>query len=61
MKNLEKQRQENGQTFLLMIPFFSFNKASKIKFVNISSIKESVFDVTLIGLVNKEMQLCAKI
>ena len=39
----------------------SFNKVSKIKFVNILSVKETVFDVTLIGLVIKEMQPCAKI
>ena len=33
---------------LLMIPFLSFNEAPKINFVNILSIKETVFDVTLV-------------
>ena len=37
----------------LMIPFLSFNEVSKIKFVNILSIKETVFDVTPVGLVVK--------
>ena len=61
-KNLEKQIQENGPTQqFLIIPFLSFNEASKIKFVNILSIKEPVFDVTLVGLVSKRMQPCAKI
>ena len=36
-----------------MIPFLSFNEVSKIKFVNILSIKETVFDVTPVGLVVK--------
>ena len=44
-----------------MIPFLSFNEVSKTKFVNILSIKETVLDVTLVGLVIKGMQPCAKI
>ena len=36
---------------LLMIPFLSFNEVSKIKFVNILSINETVLDVTLVGFV----------
>ena len=44
-----------------MIPFLSFNEVSKIKFVNILSIKETVLDVTLVGFVIKGMQPCAKI
>ena len=44
-----------------MILFFSFNEVSKIKFVNILSIKETIFDVTLVGLVIKRMQPCAKV
>ena len=39
-----------------MAPFLSFNEIPKKKFVNILSIKETVFDVTLVGLVIKEMQ-----
>ena len=35
-----------SDTSLLMIPFLSFNEVSKIKFVNILSIKETVLDVT---------------
>ena len=46
---------------LLMIPFLSFNEASKIKFVNVLSIKGTVSDVTLVGFVIKGMQPCAKI
>ena len=44
-----------------MISFSSFNEVSKTKFVNKLSIKETVFDVTLVGLVIKGMQPCAKI
>ena len=44
-----------------MIPIFSFNEVSKIKLVNILSIKETVFDVNLVGLVIKGMQPFAKI
>ena len=40
-----------------MIPFLIFNEVSKIKFVNILSIKETVLDVTLVGFVIKGMQL----
>ena len=40
-----------SDTSLLMIPFLSFNEVSKIKFVNILSIKETVLDVTLVGFV----------
>ena len=39
-----------SDTSLVMIPFLSFNEVSKIKFVNILSIKETIFDVTLVGL-----------
>ena len=39
-----------------MISFSSFNEVSKTKFVNKLSIKETVFDVTLVGLVIKGMQ-----
>ena len=46
---------------LLMIPFLSFNKVSKIKFVNTFSIKETVFAVAVVGLVIKKMQPFAKI
>ena len=38
-----------------MIPFLSFNEVPKAAFVNISSIKETVFDITLIDLVIKVM------
>ena len=44
-----------------MIPFLSFNEVSKIKFVNILSIKETILDVTLVGFVIKGMQPYAKI
>ena len=44
-----------------MIPFLSFNKVSKIRFVNTFSIKETVFAVTAVGLVTKKMQPFAKI
>ena len=44
-----------------MIPFLSFNEVSKIKFVDELSIKETVFDVTLVGFVYPGMQTCAKI
>ena len=50
-----------SNTSLLMIPFLSFNEASKIKFVNILSIKETVSDVTLVEFVIKGTQPCAKI
>ena len=50
-----------SETSLLMISFFSFNEVSKTKFVNILSIKKTVLVVTLVGLVIKEMQPCAKI
>ena len=43
-----------SDTSLLMTPFLSFNKVSKTKCVNILSIKENVFDVTLVGLLSKE-------
>ena len=44
-----------------MIPFLSFNKVSKIRFVNTFSIKETVFAVAVVGLVTKKMQPFAKI
>ena len=44
-----------------MISFLSFNKVSKIKFVNILSVKETVLDITLVGSVIKGMQQYAKI
>ena len=50
-----------SDTSLLMIPFLSFNEESKIRFVNILSIKDTVLDVTLVGFVIKGMQPCAKI
>ena len=53
MKSLEKQIHEYGQTIILIIPFLSFGEVSKIKLVNILSIKETVCDVTLIGLITK--------
>ena len=43
-----------------MIPFLSFTEVSKVKFVNILSTKETIFDVTLVGLIIKIMQPCAK-
>ena len=48
----ETNREKWPESFL-MIPFLSFNEVSKIKFVNILSIKETVFDVTPVGLVVK--------
>ena len=48
-------------TSILIFPFLSFNEVSKIKFVSILSIKETVWDVTLVGIVIKGMQPCAKI
>ena len=53
MKSLEKQIHEYGQTIILIIPFLSFGEVSKIKLVNILSIKETVCDVTLIDLITK--------
>ena len=50
-----------SDTSLLMIPLLSFNEESKIRFVNILSIKDTVLDVTLVGFVIKGMQPCAKI
>ena len=47
----ERNTGKWSDTSLLMIPFLSFNKVSKIKFVNILSIKETVLDVTLVGFV----------
>ena len=44
-----------------MIPFLSFIEVSKIKFAEILSNKETVFDVTLVVHVNKGTQPCAKI
>ena len=59
MKNLQKQTQKRGQihyTLLyITILFLSFNDVSKIEFVNILSVKETVFDATLNGLVIKGM------
>ena len=43
-----------------MIPCLSFNEVSKTRYVNILSIKETVFDVTLVDLVFKGMQPCTK-
>ena len=40
---------------LLKTRFLSFNDVPKIKFVNILSIKETVLDATLVGLVIKGM------
>ena len=50
-----------SDTSLLMIPFLSFNEVSKIKFVNILSIKETVLDVTVVSFVINGMQPWAKI
>ena len=49
----ETNTEKWSDTSLVMIPFLSFNEVSKIKFVNILSIKETVFDVTPVGLVVK--------
>ena len=40
-----------SDTLLLIILFFSFNDVSKIEFVNILSVKETLFDAALNGLV----------
>ena len=50
-----------SDTSLLMISFLSLNEVSKIKFVNILSIKETVLRVTLVDFVMKGKQPCAKI
>ena len=42
-----------SDTSFLMILFLRFNEVSKIKFVNILPIKETVLDVTLVGFVIK--------
>ena len=49
----ETNTGKSSDTSLLMIPFLSFYEVSKIKFVNILSIKETVLDVTLVGFVIK--------
>ena len=53
----ETNTGNQSDTSFLMIPFLIFNEVSKIKFVNILSIKETVLDVTLVGFVIKGMQL----
>ena len=57
----ERSTGKWSDTWFLMIPFLSFNEVSKIKFLNILSIKETGLDVTLVGFVIKRMQPCAKI
>ena len=61
MRNLEKHIGKWSDTSLLMISFLSSNEVSKIQFANKLPIKETVFDVTLVGLVIRGMQPCAKI
>ena len=56
----ETNTEKWSDTSLVMIPFLSFNEVSKIKLVNILSIKETIFNVTLVGFVIKRMQPCAK-
>ena len=55
----EKFRDVNtgkwSDTSLLMNPFLSFNKVSKMKFMNILSVKYNVLDVSLVGLAIKGM------